>query len=38
MENSITIKLDDATWKLFDEVHKETSLSNSLSMYLNTGS
>ena len=26
MENSITIKLDDATWKLFDEVHKETSI------------
>ena len=26
MGNSITIRLDDETWKLFDEVHKETSI------------
>ena len=26
MDNSITIKLDAETWKLFDEVYKETSI------------
>lgn len=26
MDNSITIKLDAETWKLFDEIHKETSI------------